>query len=73
MKLNTPTAILIGLTLIAGALFFRPPVISEAKAKAINPLIIKELMVELGRIADHLGHIALGVHEISDKLPKASR
>ena len=34
MKLNTPTAILIGLTLIAGALFFRPPVISEAKANA---------------------------------------
>ena len=32
MKLNTPTAILIGLTLIAGALFFRQPVISEAQA-----------------------------------------
>ena len=32
MRLNTPSAILIGLTLIAGALFFRQPVISEAQA-----------------------------------------
>jgi len=30
--MKTPTAILIGLTLIAGALFFRQPVISEAQA-----------------------------------------
>ena len=34
MRLNTPTAILIGLTLIAGALFFRQPVIPEAEAQA---------------------------------------
>ena len=32
MRLNTPSAILRGLTLIAGALFFRQPVISEAQA-----------------------------------------
>ena len=34
MKLNTPTAILIGMALIAGALFFRQPVIPEAEAQA---------------------------------------
>ncbi len=34
MKLNTPTAILIGMALIAGALFFRLPVIPEAEAQA---------------------------------------
>ena len=32
MKLNTPTAIFLGLALIAVAIFFRQPSISEAKA-----------------------------------------
>ena len=34
MKVNTPTAIFLGLTLIAVAIFFRQPSISEAQAKA---------------------------------------
>ena len=34
MKMNTPTAIFLGLTLIAVAIFFRQPSISEAQAKA---------------------------------------
>ena len=32
MKMNTPTAIFLGLTLIAVAIFFRQPSISEAQA-----------------------------------------
>ena len=32
MKMNTPTAIFLGLTLIAAAIFFRQPSISEAQA-----------------------------------------
>jgi len=32
MKLNTPTAIFLGLALIAGAIFFRTEIISEAQA-----------------------------------------
>ena len=32
MKLNTPTAIFLGLALIAAAIFFRQPSISEAQA-----------------------------------------
>ena len=34
MRLNTPTAIIIGISVIAGALFFRQPVIPEAEAQA---------------------------------------
>jgi hypothetical protein len=33
MKMNTPTAIFLGLALIAVAIFFRQPSISEAQAK----------------------------------------
>ena len=32
MKMNTPTAIFLGLTLIAVAIFFRTEIISEAQA-----------------------------------------
>ena len=32
MKLNTPTAIFLGLALIAVAIFFQPEIISEAQA-----------------------------------------
>jgi hypothetical protein len=34
MKLNTPTAIFLGLALIAVAIFFRQPSISEAQANS---------------------------------------
>ena len=33
MKMNTPTAIFLGLALIAAAIFFRQPSISEAQAR----------------------------------------
>ena len=36
MKINTPTAIFLGLTLIAAAIFFRQPSISEAQATGHN-------------------------------------
>jgi len=36
MKLNTPTAIFLGLALIAAAIFFRQPSISEAQATGHN-------------------------------------
>ena len=39
MKMNTPTAIFLGLTLIAVAIFFRQPSISEVQASnhQLNP------------------------------------
>ena len=36
MKLTTPTAIFLGLALIAAAIFFRQPSISEAQATGHN-------------------------------------
>tara|TARA_Y100000593_G_scaffold46828_1_gene88855 strand:- start:251 stop:439 length:189 start_codon:yes stop_codon:yes gene_type:complete len=54
MKLNTPTAILIGLTLIAGALFFRPPVISEAQGDGLRLVYINKT---LEKINDNLEYI----------------
>jgi hypothetical protein len=36
MKLNTPTAIFLGLALIAVAIFFRQPSISEAQAQLLG-------------------------------------
>lgn len=40
MKLNTPTAIFLGLTLIAVAIFFRQPSIPEAKAQLSNSYLV---------------------------------
>ena len=57
MKLNTPTAILIGLTLIAGALFFRQPIISEAKANTYLAGIEIALNNQLSSIGSALSSI----------------
>ena len=40
MKMNTPTAIFLGLALIAVAIFFRQPSISEAKAQLSNSYLV---------------------------------
>ena len=51
MKLNTPTAIFLGLALIAVAIFFRQPSISEAQAS--NPCATS---AELHGVAENLRH-----------------
>ena len=51
MKLNTPTAILIGLTLIAGAIFFRPPVISKAYAGDIHHVYLEAIEGSIDSVA----------------------
>ena len=57
MKLNTPTAILIGLTLIAGALFFRPPVIPEAEAQARQCLTTSQFYRSLDNLLSKIEQI----------------
>ena len=63
MKMNTPTAIFLGLTLIAVAIFFRQPSISEAQAVGHNT--VKKIAIcnkEGTRCAniDSRGRLALG-------------
>ena len=63
MKLNTPTAIFLGLALIASAIFFRQPSISEAQATGHNT--VKKIAIcnkEGTRCAsiDSRGRLALG-------------